>query len=68
MQVKYISVMARHVEDSDTGEYLFGVMPEGYEGDGHDLPNDNDVCFWLEYDEELVVNGQYGDFIVEGVA
>jgi hypothetical protein len=45
-------------------ERTFGRLPEGFNGNTEDLLEDDQVSFWLEHDEELVVGGQYGDFIV----
>jgi len=46
---------------------VFGVMPKWYDADPSELDDDEVVQFWLEYDEELVVGQEYGDFIVTGV-
>jgi hypothetical protein len=45
-------------------EHVFGRLPKGFDGDIEGYPEDEQVSFWLEHDEELVVGGQYGDFIV----
>lgn len=44
-------------------ETLFGRMPEGYTGDGSDLPHDDAVQYWLEHDEPLEQDKTYGDFV-----
>lgn len=45
-------------------ERVFGRLPEGFNGDTEEYPEDDQVSYWLEHDEKLVVGGQYGDFIV----
>jgi hypothetical protein len=38
-------------------------LAAGYDGDG-DLEGDDQVFYWLESDENIVVGNEYGDFIV----
>lgn len=57
-----------HGEDED--EYqTFGVFPEGYDGDGSDLPGDNAIFYWLTQDEARVFGTGFGngDWVVTTV-
>lgn len=66
MDIKLIEVTGHYFGEGDRTQ-LFGVMPNGYQGDTADLPYDSRVAYWLEADEAVVVGNEYGDFTVTGV-
>jgi len=66
MKTERYIVTGRYCDENDNARQVtFGRFPAGYDGDGEDLDGDEQVFYWLESDENIVVGSEYGDFIVQ---
>jgi hypothetical protein len=63
----FIEVNGHYSDETVIRWQKFGVIPDGFTGETDDLPFDEDVMFWLEADEPVVVGREYGDFVVTEV-
>lgn len=61
---EFIQVTGHYVDETKTMEKVFGTIPKGFSGDTEDLEGDEFVHFWLEWDEEIKIGEEYGDFVV----
>ena len=66
-KIDIIEVAGHWVDEPDERIHWahFGRIPIGYVGETEDLPGDDQILFWLEHDQPLVVGEDYGDFIVK---
>jgi hypothetical protein len=65
MKTQQYIVTGHYRHEKEIQEQVFGRFPAGYDGDGEDLDGDEQVFYWLESDENIVVGSEYGDFIVQ---
>jgi hypothetical protein len=60
----FIQVTGHYVDETETMEKVFGIIPTGFTGDTEELEGDNFVHFWLEWNEEIKIGEEYGEFVV----
>lgn len=53
LKITFHEATVRYVDENDSVDVVIGVMPMWYEGDGSDLPADEDVFYWLERNESI---------------
>lgn len=60
----FIQVIGRYVDETESMQKVFGTIPKGFDGNTEDLEGDEFVHYWLEWDEEIKIGEEYGEFVV----
>jgi hypothetical protein len=69
MEIETQEVLIRVNGEDEERVAVFGLIPDDYEGDLADLPDDEGVYYWLTRQEweSLRVGDEYGDAVITRV-